>query len=280
MPVQEAAGISGAVTILDPDQTELLKELDGIFTGWGTAAGAREICPPPVLPVSDLAKFDVYRNFPHLAFVASPLNAQDVTDGPADARFESGVLSGARFGLPHATCYAAYLFHENRRLAADTLVTLVNRCFRNETHYNGLRRLLSFQMREIVALGSFAHTQWLLEEFTGRIEKFSDALGLGLEKNVAADPFFENDGARALLQKLSPVKFEFQHGDLAIASVNTHRNFFGERCDIRLPDGDGHAYTSCVAFGLERWLAVLDEVFEGNTRRALEAVRTAGQQVS
>ncbi|MEU7108308.1 hypothetical protein ACFQ2B_05365 [Streptomyces stramineus] len=280
MPAQQHTGTSGAVAILGPDQTELLRELDAVFTGWGRAAGAREIMPPPVFPVTDLAKFDVYRNFPHLNFVAGELNPQEVSGGPSDGRFPAPALTGARFGLPHATCYGAFLFHENQRLAGDTLVTLVNRCFRNETHYEGLRRLLSFQMREVVALGSYEHTQHLLEQFTGRIQKFSEALGLGLEKNAATDPFFENDGARALLQKLSPVKFEFQHGDLAIASVNTHRNFFGERCDITLPDGGGHAFTSCVAFGLERWLAVLDEVYSGDARRALDAVRAAAPLVS
>ncbi|GGZ46546.1 hypothetical protein GCM10010387_46250 [Streptomyces inusitatus] len=273
----------GAVRILGPDQTELLKELDQIFAGWGVAAGAREICPPPVFPVSDLAKFDVYKNFPHLTFVAGPLNtdhAADILTG--GARVEPAVMNDARFGLPHATCYGAYLYYEGRRLEADTLVTLVNRCFRNETRYSGLRRLLSFQMREVVALGGFEHTQRLLEEFSGRIEKFSDALGLGLEKEAATDPFFESGGARALLQKLSPVKYEFHRGGLAIASVNTHRNFFGERCGITLAgeDEQGHAFTSCVAFGLERWLAVLDEVYEGDTRGALAAVRTAAQQVS
>ena len=232
-PAQRA----GALAILDPDQTDLLRELDGVFAGWGRAAGAREILPPPVYPVSDLEKFDVYTNFPQLALVAAPLELADGPPVPAAGRFVPADLLGPRLGLPHATCFGAYLFYEGTELAGETLVTLVNRCFRNEEHYVPLRRLVSFQMREIVALGSFGHTQ-------------------------------------QMLSRLSPVKHEFQAGDLAIASVNTHRNFFGERCEIRLAGTPGYAYTSCVAFGLERWLAVLLDV-HGSAPEALAAVRAA-----
>ncbi|MDH6134298.1 hypothetical protein P3T37_003700 [Kitasatospora sp. MAA4] len=272
--------LSQALVILDPDCTDLLRELDRTFTGWGTAAGAREILPPPLYPVSDLEKFDVYTNFPHLALVASPLQVEGGAAKPVDGTFAAGDLQPARLGLPHATCYGAYLFHENRRVADNTLITLVNRCFRNEDHYGGLRRLLSFQMREVVALGSYEHSQQVLTAFATRITAFGAALGLGMEKVAASDPFFENDGARALLAKLSPVKFEFQVAGLAISSVNTHRNFFGERCNIQRLDNDEYAYTSCVAFGLERWLSVLLDLHGGDPRRALDSVKSAAAQVS
>ena len=272
-------GRAGALAILDPDQTDLIRALDGVFAGWGRAAGAREILPPPVYPVSDLEKFDVYTNFPHLALLAAPLELGDGPAEPVAGRFDPVDLRETRLGLPHATCFGAYLFYEGVELGQDTLVTLVNRCFRNEEHYVPLRRLVSFQMREIVALGSFQYTQDVLAGFAERITAFGTALGLDLTRVAATDPFFENDGARALLSRLSPVKHEFQVGDLAIASVNTHRNFFGERCHIRLAGAEGYAYTSCVAFGLERWLAVLLDTF-GTAPRALAAVRDAAGQGS
>ncbi|MFE6687040.1 hypothetical protein ACFVFQ_11235 [Streptomyces sp. NPDC057743] len=273
------AGVASPLVILDPEQTALIKELDGVFTGWATEAGAREICPPPLYRISDLDKFDVYTNFPHLALVAGPLDPARVVDRAPGAGFEAEGLRSVRLGLSHATCYGAYLFYEGATVAPQTLLTLVNRCFRNEDHYSGLRRLMSFQMREIVALGSFDHTQRILECFTRRIEEFASALSVKLEKVPASDPFFQRDGQRALMQKVSPVKYEFQHGDLAIASVNTHRNFFGERCEIRLPDG-AFASTSCVAFGLERWLDVLTELHDGDAVSAAESVRTAARAVA
>jgi len=268
------SGGAPALAILGPAETALLRELDRTFAAWGQEAGAAEISPPPMYPVSDLEKFDVYTNFPHLAWVAGHLDVAGGEPKPDGGRFPSEVVSDVAYGLPHATCYGAYLYHEGAEVADDTLVTLVNRCFRHEERYDGLARLASFQMREIVALGDFAHTQDVIARFTDRIQGFAAAIGVELTRDAASDPFFSDDGGRALLQKLSPVKYEFRFGDLAIASVNTHRNFFGERCAIRLGSGD-FASTGCVAFGLERWLSVLTERYQGDLAVALDRVRAA-----
>lgn len=252
----DGSRVVDGLAILGPDETALLRLLDDVFAGWGREDGAGEICAPPVYPVAELAAFDVYVNFPHLALVAGGLRAP--TTGPREGSFSpEQAAGGLSLGLSNATCYAAYLLYQDRRLAEDTLVTLVNRCFRNEDHFDGLRRLLSFQMREIVALGSFAHTQEVIARYRERIEDLLAGLGLDATVEAAGDPFFQGEGPRALLQRLQPVKYEFQVGGLAVASVNTHRNFFGERCRITFgPDGTT-AFTGCVAFGLERWVSVL-----------------------
>ncbi|WP_433260036.1 hypothetical protein ACQPZF_22770 [Actinosynnema sp. CS-041913] len=300
-------GVAGAdaLAILGPPETALVRELDRTFASWGAAAGADEISAPPLYPVSDLEKFDVYTNFPQLALVAGPLEpagrgalevggqagggqaggalevgGQAGGAKPVGGRFGAADLREAVYGLPHATCFGVYLYHEGTRVDRSTVVTLVNRCFRNEERYGGLRRLAAFEMREIVALGGYDHTQRVIADFTARIEGFGRALGLPLAKVAAVDPFFAADDPRALMQRLGPVKFEFQHGDLAIASVNTHRNFFGERCDIRLSDTGEHAYTGCVAFGLERWLTVLTDLHGGDVRAAHAAVSEAARELS
>lgn len=269
--------LEGGLAILDPDHTALLKALDEMFTRWALDAGAREICPPPLYAVEDLKKFDVYVNFPHLSLVAGPLQVTRNL-GPDDGRFRPDQLASVHLGLPTATCFGAYLFFEGRQVSTSTLVTLINRCFRGEDHFDGLRRLLSFQMREIVALGSYGHTQYILTRFTEKIEKFCHALSLEFVKQAATDPFFERGGARALLQGMQAVKHEFQVDDLAIASVNTHRNFFGERCRITTDSDGGLAFTSCVAFGLERWVSVLANRY-GSAERALKEVRRAASQL-
>lgn len=280
MIAQPHADPDTPLVILDPDHTDLINELDRTFSGWARSEGTREICPPPIYEIADLNKFDVYKNFPHLSLAASGLNVEkEEPPLPVDGTLGVEDLVGAQFGLPVATCYGAYLFYEGATLDQDISVTLVNRCFRNEQKYDGLRRLLSFRMREIVALGSFDHTQRLLTRFSARITAFAGELGLALDKLPASDPFFQRDGARSLMQKLSPVKHEFQSDGLAISSVNTHRNFFGERCQIRLAQDGGFAFTSCVAFGLERWVAVLADHYHGDVARALDAVRVAAERI-
>ncbi|MYW44273.1 aminoacyl--tRNA ligase-related protein, partial [Streptomyces sp. SID161] len=164
-----------------------------------------------------------------------------------------------RYGLVSAACYNVYLHHRSATLTAPRLVTTVAKCFRNEDHYDGLRRLHGFTMREIVCLGPREAVLDHLAAFRSKVVEFAARLGLALAVQPASDPFFEKGGGRALLAQLFPVKEEFVHaGELAIGSLNFHRNFFGERCGISLADGRA-AYTGCVAFGLERWIAALLE---------------------
>ncbi|NLU66115.1 hypothetical protein [Streptomyces sp. HNM0574] len=257
---------------LGPEDTALLRLLDDTFEGWGVAAGARVMTMPPLLPAADLARLDYYENFPHQAVVATPL---DLTgEGPEfcdeTGCFPSGGLQPASLGLPSASCYAVYLDHEGSSVPDDTLVTVVSWCFRKEQRYEGLRRQLGFRMREIVALGSREHAEEHLCAFAERIESFAEALDLPLRKEAATDPFFDKGGSKAVLQRLVPVKHEFLYEDLAIASVNTHRNFFGDRCSISRPEG-GPVFTSCVAFGLERWLSALTRR-HGSWEAAADAV--------
>ncbi|WHM35831.1 hypothetical protein [Streptomyces sp. BPTC-684] len=264
---------------LSPGATVLLKRLDALLEGWGTAGGAAPMIMPPLLPVAALSRLDVYDNFPHQALVVSTLDLTHHQEGNQYEEFAGSALEPALFGLPSAACFAVYLHHEGRALPDGTTVTVLGRCFRREEHYDGLRRLLGFHMREIVALGSYEFTQEHLRRFEERITALADALGLAVRKEAATDPFYDRGGQRALLQRLSPVKHEFLVDGLAIASLNVHRNFFGERCGITL-DATGQAvHTSCVAFGLERWLSVLHArhgSWEAATKAVVEADSALG----
>ncbi|MFD3996234.1 hypothetical protein [Streptomyces sp. NPDC058583] len=266
---------------LGPEGTRLLRLLDDTFESWGVTAGARPMTMPPLLPAADLAKLDYYDNFPHQAVLAAPLDLEGRLAAPFDGehgRWPAAALEPAGLGLPSASCYAVYLDHRGTRVADDTLVTICSWCFRKETHYEGMRRQLGFRMREIVAIGAREHAETHLADFTARIQSFAAALDLPLTKEAACDPFFDKGGSKALLQRLTPVKYEFLYEDLAIASVNTHRNFFGDRCDITLESTGGPAFTSCVAFGLERWLSALTRR-HGGWQAATEAVLDANARM-
>lgn len=273
---------SNGLLFLRADETAALSRLDKTFEDWGKEKGAEPVIGPALLPVASLAKLDYYQNFPHQALVVSPLDLERRPQGEearAVTSFPGGMLSGAEVAPPSATCYAVYLGLEGTTLRENTLVTLVGRCFRREEHYAGLRRLLGFHMREIVALGTQEFVEEHLERSTARVLAFAEALDLPLRKEPASDPFFDGEGPRAKLQMLSPVKYEFLVDDLAIGSVNKHRNFFGERCDIRFADSGQPVFTSCAAFGLERWLSVL-HTRHGDWAAVAEAVEKAAAAVA
>lgn len=259
---------------LGPDALAVRAELDRRFAGWGRSLGAVPMAYPGVLSVEEMVPLDSFANFPHLASVVGGLRSGPPPAGRPD--LSPANLTEPGHALPSAACYAAYLDLRGSTLAGPRLVTTVADCFRREDHYDGLRRLYGFTMREVVCVGPREAVLDLLSTGKARVRAFADALGLPYEVAAATDPFFDPSGARTLMQKLFPVKEEFlAGGDLAVASVNFHRNFFGERCAIRLPSGEP-AFTGCVAFGLERWLAVLGARY-GDAAAALAALESAGE---
>jgi seryl-tRNA synthetase len=249
---------------LGPELVHAMGLLDSYILKWARECDAAHMQYPPVIGTEDLASIDYFDNFPHLALLTAPLKLTPEDVAAAKVPVEGPTVPASRLGdstyaLTSAACYSVYLHHRSSRLTEPRHITTVARCFRNEEHYDGLRRLRGFTMREIVCVGPRDAVRDLLAMFRPKVLDLADRLGLSLDVKPASDPFFEKDGGRALLAQLFPVKEEFVHGgSLAIGSLNFHRNFFGERCDIRMADGSA-AFTGCVAFGLERWLAALLE---------------------
>ncbi|MGW2049868.1 hypothetical protein ACWCPF_32480 [Streptomyces sp. NPDC001858] len=79
-------------------------------------------------------------------------------------------------------------------------------------------------------------------------------------------------------QQVLPVERNYVYQDLVIASVSTRFLFFGERCAISSPIGEP-ASSSCVGFGVERWLHVVADHFGGDWDRARDAVEEAGKSL-
>ncbi|MEU5371379.1 hypothetical protein ABZ362_20770 [Streptomyces sp. NPDC005951] len=265
---------AGLIT-LDPVRTALLRGLDDLLTGLAAQLSAPEVVGPPLLSVDGLARLDFFRNFPHLG-VAAGRFGPDVLDGLASGGSPQDLpLQPTGHVLPSATCYGLLLSLEGEDVGDDGLrLSAVGRCFRNETHYDGLRRLWGFHMREVIYLGTkdgATEHQARGGEF---VQEVAGRLGLTLTRAAADDPFYDNGGSRARLMALDPVKYEYSAPDgTAIASVNRHRNFFGERLSIRA-GSHGPAYSSCVAFGVERWVHAMI-LAHGTAEQALERLRAA-----
>ncbi|MCD0453484.1 hypothetical protein LO762_30510 [Actinocorallia sp. API 0066] len=258
-----AARATGGLATLGPDAVALRTALEGMFTSWAADCGAEARLYPPLMRVADLHRIDYFQNFPHLAIAGSGLRAEALKTQGREPAVAAADLEDAAYALPSAACYNIYFDRAGTVLGDEPeKVTTVATCFRREDHYDGLRRLLGFSMREIVCVGSRDAVLDHLGSFKKQLIAYFADIGLPIEVEKASDPFFDADGARALMSQLFPTKEEFVFdGSLAIASVNFHRNFFGERCDIRLPDGSP-AFSGCVAFGIERWLSALTTQFD------------------
>jgi hypothetical protein len=226
------------------------EEIDERIVAWARELGAAPEHNSEMLRPEDLEGIDYFNSFPHLTHRVEPYLRDD----------------DATLYLTSAGCYGVYF----RRRATDRprleIVTVRVTCRRREERYEPLRRQREFQMREVVALGTAEEVEGHLHEGARFMAALSAELGIEAGFQVATDPFFRRDDPRVRHQQLFPTKRELVDGSgLAIGSINAHRNFFGERCEIER-DGEP-VFSGCVAFGLERWVDALQRATATNPDR-------------
>lgn len=272
---------AGMATIAEHGQA-ILRQLEVIFLDWAALIPAANIRYPSLMNVADLDRLNYFRNFPHLALCACAISDSACADYSKQTEglslLDHHQLQSAEFCLPPAACYNVYLSMRGQRLRTTRCVTTVANCFRNEDHYEGLRRLRAFTLREIVFVGRAEDVKAHLRNYRAIAVQFLSELGLPFEIKHASDPFFDKAGTAARATRIFPTKEELLYrGDLAIASLNYHRRFFGERCGIHF--GDEPAHTGCIGFGLERWIHSLAEHFGADTGIILNRLQASHTKV-
>ena len=262
---------AGLLTLSGP-LVALMRGLDRTFRSWATRVEAVEHAFPPLMTVAALDRCEYFSSFPHLTTLATEIRSSqagierflEATEGQPRTQIAEEYLTPARFVFPSAACYAVYHHLQGSRLETERYVTLASPCFRHESVYLAGQRQWVFNMREIVCIGAEDAVQAFLESYGELITGVLEEAGLTFERAQATDPFFDKRSPRRMIQRLEPLKQEFLYrGSLAIASLNFHRTFFGERFDIRHASGDP-VCTGCVAFGLERWLYACTREFGPN----------------
>ncbi len=248
--------LSGPLLALD-------RRLDTCFRAWAARHNAVEYGVPAFISAPDLARLEYFSSFPNsvtfpVALESSEANLSRFASGPAvdpSGAVRLAALAPIREVLTPAACYHFYGLLRGRTLEAPAYLTTRATCFRREAFYAPLERQWSFSMREIVCVGTRQEVQGFLEAEQGRLAAFFRDIELPIEFTPATDPFFRpTRNPKWLAQKLEPVKTELVFaGRLAIGSVNFHRNYFGEAFGIRRDGAD--AFSGCVAFGIERWIA-------------------------
>ena len=243
----------------------LYRELDAVFRRLAEECSAADHAFPTFLPTSMLGRLEYFHSFPHLATFATVLESDECNLD--DFRRDAGLRPDGSIALTRtapvqevltpAGCYHFYRLYEGRSLDSPLFLTTLASCHRRETHYIPFERQWNFGMREIVCIGSADEVMTFLDRYRLRVAGLCAALDLSVTQEAASDPFFRpTQNPRWVAQRLEPLKTEFVFdGYLASASVNFHRDFFGECFNIRR-DGLA-AYSGCVAFGVERWMRMI-----------------------
>lgn len=103
-----------------------------------------------MLPTEGLARFDFFRNFPHLGLFGARSRTRLVRNWhEGRSQLRRPYIESTSNCLPTATCHGLLLSLRKRGIKTSEVTTSIGRCFRNEEHYDGLRRLRAFHMREV-----------------------------------------------------------------------------------------------------------------------------------
>jgi seryl-tRNA synthetase len=113
------------------------------------------------------------------------------------------------------------------------------------------------------------------------IGEFLDELGLAAEIRTASDPFYiaPDASSKTYFQLTAETKYELSavlpsDQRLAIGSLNYHTDFFGRAFDIAV-EGAGPAFSSCIGFGLERFVCAFLAQHGNDPSNWPDAARTA-----
>lgn len=245
----------------------LFHALDARFAAIAAEMGAPEVRYPDLIGRERLERCQYFSSFPHHVTFCGHLRGDlDVLEGFAGAQARGVPFDvGAHLAPPSHVLNPALCFHTWSSLAGVQLpaarrLTMVGRCFRWESSaMTRMERLWAFTMREIVCVGRPEEVRAFRAESLERVDALVSELGLQSFVETANDPFFVNNFvARKYHQLLTDAKFELRltvHGPaqtVAAASFNLHESFFGRSYEIT-QDG-APAWTSCTAFGIERWV--------------------------
>jgi len=227
-----------------------------------SAAGAREVCVPPVVNRAILRTTGYMENFPDLAgsvhgFRGNERDQAKLLTDVAAGNDWSPHLCATEMTLAPAGCYPLYPTQRGTLPEGGRLVDLTAWVFRHEPS-DDPARLQSFRMHENVRLGTPDEVFAWREDCRKWGLEWLKSLGLDVEMEVASDPFFGRGGKlMKAAQREQALKFEImtpitrESGSTAIASFNYHQEKFGVAFDIRTASGEV-AHTACLGFGLER----------------------------
>lgn len=162
----------------------------------------------------------------------------------------------------NAVCDSIWESLENTTIKGFKVYSSIGICSRTEKNQTFFfERMNSFHMREIVAVGNKEE----IINFRKRAIDFAINLAKEIEINFsleeANDPFFIenlNKFGETSYNLPDVIKIEFRphlydDKSLACASFNIHGDFFSKNFKYKSANGE-ELWTSCAAFGLERWL--------------------------
>jgi hypothetical protein len=251
------------------DFLRVLQAINRLTLGLAGQLSAVEQEHPAVWPVRLFKMIDYFHEFPQQMILCAPVKNDFQSRSTfsrlfrRDQAFETvpmdGLIDDASYGLQPAVCDCCYYTLEGSREHQDRFYTTMNKVFRNErSATNRLDRLTNFSVRDIMFVGAEPFVLEARERLIEMLAAMLTELRLNARIETANDPFFANDAAmKSVFQNAHRLKYELLAPiphlgrDIAVGSINLHKDFFGKAFDIRVPGG-APAHSGCIGVGMER----------------------------
>jgi seryl-tRNA synthetase len=265
----DVSWIGNGLIMLSGDFLKVKRALERYWLDYALDELQADEIENPALWSPEVAEQSKYlEDFPHEAtFVfgakRNAISVTEVADLISDGKFLTGTgeiynkfnaLTLLGFCQP-SVCTSCYYALGKRVPVKSALYTTYNRVFRNEGSQR-LDRLLSFSVRDIMAIGDEEYVRKTRGVFLQKAEAFINDLHIEAKIVRATDPFFATKSSKAFMQKTADLKHEIQawiphdHKAIAVGSVNLHLDTFGKRFSMSLKNGT--AFSACFGIGFER----------------------------
>lgn len=216
----------------------------------------------PVMAIDTLLRTGYPRSFPDLIGTVSSFTGGDADHAALLGRLDAGGdwqsgLAPAGTALCSAACQPLYPTLSGTLTGPAQTFDVYGWVYRHEPSDDPARQQ-AFRQYELVCAGSEEAAATHADLWRERGAAVLGRLGLDTSTVPANDPFFGRAGRLlASSQRQGGLKFELVAATgpsspaTAVASVNCHREHFGEAFSIHL-SGGGIAHTACIGFGVER----------------------------
>lgn len=243
----------------------LYEYFDEQFLNIAKELGAIEKKYPTLLPLDAFKKTSYLKTSPQYSMFCS-CALEDMNNLSAfnnlvkNSEIKNGIEEPQHVLSPSA-CFHSYLEYENSILEKNHIITFNQNVFRNEGRFNwdDFGRFKDYNVREIVFFGDNDYVKNLRNLILEKVKEFLIKLNLNSIICTSYDPFvIPNMQLYKKIQLAEEMKYEIKmkydnENFLAVASFNLHGNAFTQPFNILINEIQ-EPVTSCVGFGIERWV--------------------------
>jgi len=250
---------------------ELFSAFDEKLRSLANSMGAVDERYPTTVRTETLIDAGYLASFPHHAYFSAPVQFSEESLNKVRERRTLNPEDRAEIvsdlGLPAEVLAPTVCYHcfEARRngMVGSGLITAINKCHRHEpVDVNGLERLTTYWMREIVAFGQGEEIQAALDRMAQWTIDFFQELDVSVDLVAANDPFFADSSIeKRIFQSAYELKREiklpvFGGKWIAAASFNHHQASIVDKLAIS-SSNDASLESGCAGWGIERVLLAL-----------------------